>query len=552
LGPLKPEEIKARFAAWQQKHHGAAKYEMPNSDAKTALADPVLYVDSLKFYEETAISTVADQAKAIPAALGSEVLYGANVAAHPFYYPEIARFLKWFRKTPEGDYAANFGRHSEYFWQVGQPGPLINGYIAEFFHSGMRDNPQATNIQYTMPHAPGNTDADFIRTAFTHLAHGARGLDYFGIGLNSAWTENYIDFRYPSRYAAIRDVNRAMATIEDILPTSRPVPSKVALILSDSTERWDFAGIANDRAGLDVFGDDYKKTRLSYHQDRVGIYYALVHNSHPPDLLIEEDVQSGKLKNYDVAYWVGDCAQSQTVKALQNWVQAGGKLVATAGAFRFDEYRHDAPEGLKLLGLKSAQLNEQTRFFRPQIEMPHLKPLDEVNGMPALATTDDVTPLTTSRVLCSFKSGKPAVVESVQGKGSVTYIATLPGVAYLWSAYQPAPVPSRGPSSHVDLKNFNAEAAALITQAAQSTPSLVDGNGARIDARLLRSPNGYAVALANYNLDERQPITLTIRGVPSIKTIHSAVVGNLKWKQAAGDAVEVTYAPGYGDILRVE
>jgi hypothetical protein len=545
------EQIK-RFVEWQQKRTGKAEFPKPNSNASTAANNPILYVDSLKFYDEAAINHVANQAKEVTAQLGDEVLYGANVGAHPFYYPRIAPFIKWFRKTPSGDYAANFGRHSEYFWEVGLPGPLINGYVAEHFRCGMRDNPQASNIQYTMPHAPGNTDADFIRSAFTHLAHGARGLDYFGVGINSAWTENYIDFRYPSRYAALRDVNRSMAFIEDILPTSRPVPSKVALILSDSTERWDFAPIASDRAFHDVWGDRYKQMRLAYHQERVGIYYALVHNSRPPDLLIEEDVQNGALKDYDVAYWVGDCIEPSTLKALSSWVQSGGQLVATAGAFRYDEYHRDLPEGLKLLGLQSAELREVNRFFRPQIEMPHLKPLDWVGEMPALAMTDAVKPAAGSKVLASFKSGQPAVVESTHGKGSVTYIGTLPGVAYLWSAYQPPPVPSRSPSSHMPLKDFNREAGRLITKAAKSTLPNVDGNGNRIDARLLKSPNGYAIALANYSLDAGQPVTLTIRGVPDISSISSASAGRLKMEATGGDAVTVRYAPGYGDSLRIE
>ncbi|HVF11402.1 MAG TPA: hypothetical protein VNA16_11390, partial [Abditibacteriaceae bacterium] len=364
LSPIQPDEMKARFAAWQKQHKGKVEFETPDSSAAAAVANPVLYVDSQRFYEDAAIEYVAQQAREIPRALGQAVLYGANVGAHPFYYPEIAKYVKWFRATPSGDYAATFGRHSEYFWQIGLPGPLINGYIADHFRAGMRYNPNSTMHQYTMPHSPGNTDASFRRTAFTHLAHGARGLDYFGIGVNASFTENYIDFRDPARYAAIRDINRAMATIEDILPTSHVVPSKVALILSDSTERWDFAGIAKDRAGYDVFGADYKKTRLAYHQERLGIYYALVHHSRPPDLVTEEDVQNGVLKDYAVAYWVGDCVEPQTLKALQMWVQSGGHLVATGGAFRFDQYRRPLPDGPALLGLKSAALEEKDRFFR--------------------------------------------------------------------------------------------------------------------------------------------------------------------------------------------
>lgn len=550
LAPIKPDEMKARFVAWQKQGAGHAEFEAPDSGAGAATANPKLYVESQKFYEDTAISYVAAQAREIPKQLGPDVVYGANYALHPYYYPLIGQYIKWFRATPSGDYAATFGRHSEYFWEVGQPGPLVNGYVAEHFLAGMRYNPQSVLLQYNMPHSPGNSDASFRRSAFTHLAHGARGLDYFGIGVNYSFTENYIDFRDKARYAAIRDINRAMATVEDIIPTSRPVPSKVALILSDSTERWDIAGVATDKLGYTA-GADYKKVRLAYHQERVGLYYALVHSSHPPDLVTEEDVQNGVLKDYAVAYWVGDCAELATIKSLDAWVKTGGRLVATAGAFRFDQYRRPTPEGLTFLGLQSAALEVKDTFFRPQIELPRLVPIDHVGSMPALAMRDGISVLPAVKTLASFQNGKPAIVQRANGKGRITYIATLPGVAYMWSAYQPPPVPSRGPSSHMALTKFDAATRNWITAEAKTALTNVDANGAWIDARLLQSPKGYAIPLANYSADTSKLVTLTIRGPKNIRAITSASRGPLKLQSTADGAVIIHYAPGLGDILRI-
>src|SRR5207253_3214519 len=158
-------------------------------------------------------------------------------------------YVKWFRGG-----AADLGRHSEYFWQVAQAGPMVNGYLAEHFRSGMRYNPRAVLRQYTMPHSPGDTDASFLRSGFTHLAHGAKMLDFFGIGLNETFTENHIDHRDRERFRTIRDVTHAVGLVEDLLPDSQVVSAPVALLVSDSTERWDFAGIAQDSAGHDHFG----------------------------------------------------------------------------------------------------------------------------------------------------------------------------------------------------------------------------------------------------------------------------------------------------------
>ncbi len=540
LSLLKPEELKAKWTEWQQKKHGRVNFESPDSSAATSKSNPRLYVDSREFYEDAAIEKVASMAQEITKQMGTDVVYGGNVALHPWYYPEIAKDLKWFRRG-----AATFGRHSEYFWQVGQPGPLINAYAADHFRSGMRDNPKSVHLQYTMPHSPGNTDASFRRTAFSHLAHGARGLDYFAIGVNSSWTENYIDFRDPERYGAIRDINRAMATIEDILPESRVVPSQVAMILSDSTEHWDFAGIATDKAGLSVFAANYKDTRLCFHMERVGIYYALVHGNRSPDLLIEED----DLKDYKVAYWVGDCIRPDALKRLEQWVQQGGQLFATAGAFHFDQYKQPLPAGLAFLGLKSAKLDEKQTFFRPQIELPRLAPLDHIGDMPVFGVVDRVE-VADAKVVATFKSSSPAVVERTLGKGKITYIAALPGATCLWSAYQPPPVPTRN-SAHITPSDFNAEARSWILGPAKEATPQIEAEGSFIDARLIKSSKGHAIPLANYSADVTRPVTLTIRGVPGIQTIISANHGELKLQREKDGSVRFQYPTGCGDILRV-
>jgi hypothetical protein len=132
----------------------------------------------------------------------------------------------------------------------------------------------------------------------------------------------------------------------------------------------------------------------------------------------------------------------------------------------------------------------------------------------------------------------------------------MPGVAYLWSAYQPKPgesylVPSRGPSSHMTLTKFNAQAGSLITTPARSVSADVDSHGAWIDARVLQSPNGYAVVLSNYSPDTAAPINLTIRNPRGIKEISSANQGKLKMQSNQDGSVTVRYAPGLGDILRL-
>ncbi|HTU19999.1 MAG TPA: beta-galactosidase trimerization domain-containing protein [Gemmataceae bacterium] len=526
----------------------------PDSSAAAAAANPRLYVDSLLFYEDTAIRFVADGMKEVKKALGDDVLCGANYACHPFYYPHSTMYVKWFRQG-----AADFGRHSEYFWQVGQAGPMINGYIAEHFRAGLRDNPNGVLRQYTMPHAPGNTDANFLRSAFTHLAHGATMLDFFGIGMNETFTENHIDHRAHSRYRVLRDVTHAVGFVEDLLPTSRPVPSPVAMLVSASTERWDYAAVATDSAGHNLFGPNFRKMRLNAHMDRFGLWTALSFLGASPDLVMEEDISEKGLKDYKVLVIVGDSLPPSLAPAIEAWVRKGGVVLATANAGRYDPYREPTTVFEKLFCLQSRRSEERVSFFRPRQELPFLKPIDQIGcpggDLPQLGTLERIIPAKGATVLARFQEGKaPAIVDHRLGNGHVIYVAALPGVAYLWSALQPPAVPDRGPNTHSIPTEFNTGARSLlelVLRAAHVKP-VIEAKPELVDARLLKAPKGYILPIANYQNKVGQKVTLRIRVQEKINKVTSAYHGELAAKEEDGRIVVTIPSLGYGDVLRLE
>ena len=526
----------------------------PDSSAEAAAANPRLYVDSVLFYEDAVIGFVTEGMKEVKKQLGEDILCGANYSCHPFYYPHSTMYVKWFR---EG--AADLGRHSEYFWQVGQPGPMINGYIAEHFRAGMRDNPNAVLRQFAMPHSPGNTEANFLRSAFTHLAHGATMLDFFGIGMNETFTENHIDHRDHSRYRAIRDVTHAVGLVEDLLPKSYPVASPVALLLSASTERWDFAAVAADAGGHALFGPNFRKMRLNSHLDRLGIWTALTFLGVSPDLIMEEDVTEKGLKDYRILVVVGDCLPPSLAPAIEAWVRKGGVVLATANAGRRDPYRTPTPVFAKLFGLEERQSDERTAFFRPHQELPFLAPFDRIvcpgGELPQLGTRERIDPSKDATVLARFKGDRgPAILERRLGEGQVFYVAALPGVAYLWSALQPPSVPDRGPGTHTIPTDFNTAARGLfqlVLKAAHVRPS-IEAQPALVDARLLKAPKGYILPIANYQEKIGQQVTLRIRLGDKIRRVTSAYHGELPVKEDEGCVVLTIPSLGYGDVLRLD
>ena len=526
----------------------------PDSSAAAAASNPRLYVDSLLFYEESAIRFAADGAKAVRSALGADVLCGANYSCHPFYYPHSTMYIKWFRGG-----AADMGRHSEYFWQTAQAGPMINGYISEHFRAGMRDNPRAVLRQYTMPHSPGNTDASFLRSAFSHLAHGATMLDFFGIGLNETFTENHIDHRDHSRFRSLRDVTHCVGLVEDLLPASRPAPSEVALLVSESTERWDFAGVATDGAGHAPFGPDFRKTRTHFHLERLGLWKALTFLGSTPDLLIEEDVNASRLKGCKVLVLVGDHWPEALAPAVEAWVKAGGVALSTAGAGQFDPYRAKSDRWQKLAGLASIQTAQRTTFMRLRQELPFLQPLDTVTGkgwkMPALAAHERAEPEKGTTVLAHFGDKSPAVFERKLGRGRIIHVSAHPGLAYLWSGLgsrRPCRIAARG---RTPCRRSGTPAAcallALVLEAAEVKPAIVAQHNL-IDARLLEAPGGYILPVANYHDKVGQKVTLSVRAGRKVVKAVSAYHGELPVKYESGRATLTLPALGCGDVLRLE
>ena len=527
----------------------------PDSSAEAAVEKPKLYVDSTIFYENVSIDWVAQGAKAVKQALGPDVLCGANYSCYPYYYPHSTMYIKWFRRG-----AADYGCHSEYFWQLGQVTPMVNGFVSEHFRAGMRFNPKAINRQYTMPHSPGNTDADFRRTAFTHLAHGCKNLDFFGIGMNESFTENYIDFRDTARWVAIRDITHSMGLVEDILESSQVVPSKVALLVSDSTERWDHAKIANDN--FDYTARNFRNDRLTFHQDRVGIYTTLTFAGSAPDIVVEEDLFNPiVMRDYRVLFLVGDAIPSSVVPALEKWVKAGGVLFATAGVGRYGMYHEPNPAMQQLLGLAQCSITERDTFMRTSQELPFLKPITQVVGkgwqFPALAYRERFKPVKGAQVLATFKDDNaPAMIMRSLGKGKVYFLAALPGLAYLWTGLtNPIWVPDRAIGVHRDVTNYDPAAAQLLSMplaAAGVQPQIVTPG--YIDTRLIRGKGAFILPLANYNKPNDQPVTITLRppaNAGTLVSVESAFCKQVPAKVENGCWVITLPKLGYGDMVRI-
>jgi len=83
------------------------------------------------------------------------------------------------------------------------------------------------------------------------------------------------------------------------------------------------------------------------------------------------------------------------------------------------------------------------------------------------------------------------------------------------------------------------------------TPLKLAANPPLVDMRLLKSPRGYILPIANYH-DKVQKVSLSLKVDGKITKVTSAYHGVLPAKMKEGRVEFVIPALGYGDVLRLE
>jgi hypothetical protein len=72
--------------------------------------------------------------------------------------------------------------------------------------------------------------------------------------------------------------------------------------------------------------------------ERRATYLSLVHDHYVVDMLTEEDVAAGRLKEYDALYVVDPNISARAIAAIEQWVRDGGYVFGSCGAGSRDEF----------------------------------------------------------------------------------------------------------------------------------------------------------------------------------------------------------------------
>ncbi|MEA3402958.1 MAG: hypothetical protein U9R79_17085 [Armatimonadota bacterium] len=401
--------------------------------AEEAADNPALYYHSVRFrawlFAEATRRGVAEIQRAFPEGSrgnagsiypseGNGPVLGRGV--HPFELFRVAEGLAF---------------HSEISWgRCGAPqylGPQTQSYegalgraLAKYHDVPMGTYQIAAGIR-------GYTDPEYLHLAtFVELAHGFEHVTYYDIRMNCGSTS----ILTPIVLKTLKSVNHAIGQVEDDLTgvRARVVPARVALGWSITTDVWDLT-IEQE--------DDRLLGHQIYPQERQQLYYLLRHCQVPVDILGEQDVAEGRLRDYDAYVLVGDHLSRAAAEGLAAWVRDGGTVISVAGGGLLDEYNRPNPVMAELFGVASAPVQKADICLRPKLELLHRHPLDAAHFPDVEIDHYGFRQTLTSaagsdvEVLATTDEGRPAAIARRAGDGRAILLGFLPGYAYVRPAF---------------------------------------------------------------------------------------------------------------------
>jgi len=537
IPPAKGDD--ARLAAWLKERGIAVPGDVRFTDDP---AQPLYYYSRLWAFEE-GIRHYAEATRWLEERTGKAVLTGANYSPHANY---LVTDLQWARPfTMRG---MTMPWSEDYVSQIPEASVQIVGYLTSAFRCGAKYHGLPI-LMYVMPHFPNNTPRDFRLSFYTCIAHGATKINYFCASpLATGGTENYISTEGLDMWRAVHDVTHEAGIFEDYVLDGRVRPARVALLLSPVDEI--LTGDTNFKGGI-------------HNAERKAIYYALRHANVPVDFLTEDDVIDGLAKDYALIYITQQHAHSKAIRALAEWVKAGGTAVALCGGGFVNEFGQPNPDAEALYGAKSAGITKDPAM--PQIlakqDLPPSTPLDTARWAATtaevIAWKQSLSP-TDGKVIGSFAGGQPAVVEKQHGKGKAVLFGFMPGLSYLKSGLPLRPV-DRGATDAAYAHYLPTTMDVSLRRA------LVEGFLPRgferpvacseplVETSVIDTaqPHRLAVPLMNYTGRPLKALTVKVNGLASAALVRSVAQGRLR-PRFEGDAMLVTLPLEVADMLLVD
>jgi hypothetical protein len=544
---FKSEANNTKFRAWL-KAKNLTKDDVGVDPATATLSnegDSRLAWWSTTFNQEEQFQNFANMTKLAENLFHKDVLTGANYSPHgmPQYYGPIYQWIDIFKVPGMKAFWAE-----DYVFSVPEQPQMISWMLATARAAVKYHN--LTIHFYVMPHAPGQTAGNLRRSMIYAVGAGSTQIDNFWVAPAETFTENFVSWAFPEVFRVIHESIFDAGEVEDIAVGGKVRSGRVAVVLSKATD------FNEARLKVDIAKDEIAKiagggTLANFGQtlDRKEaqmLYMALLHNQQKVELVTEDDITDGILKNFDVVYFAGEWIDNRASKKIAEWVNAGGTLCATAGLGALNQYNQPEPSLLALLGVKSVTNTKTSYCPRPFLELPLLPAIDTLTmadgktKVKMVAMKSVIVP-GDAKVIATWSDGSAAATEKTVGKGKAIAIGGLPGHSYLRSGLRTQPFARGGTRYIYNPDNYDAGATALATLGVADKAALrqVVTSEPLVESIIIDNTQGSLLTLTNWS---NAPVkNLKVEAVLSFAPKSAKSV-------QSGKTLPVTYADGKATV----
>jgi hypothetical protein len=506
------KNVTADFVAWLKGRGLKPKDVLPSAKDWTAIAfnpadalkakQPGVFYWSRRYRNHFGIQAIKQRTDILRKHLPNAGI-GANFSPH---YPAEHRYLgevhKWVTIFREEGMTMPWSE--DYIFQMPVATQQMNNINLDLLRAGVRGKPNMKIHYYCMPHWPGQIPDNWRRLFYGALGHGMQVVNLFEFRpVQVAYTENHCS--NPETYRTVLRSFRELGQFEDIIQSGRNRPAKAAMWFSETADIW---------------GDNHG----SFAAGKRTLYTMIIHHGHQLDFVIEGDA----LKDYKLLYLTDRHVSQAASRAIVDWVNAGGQLIATAGAGMFDEYNQPNTVLRELFGIKAITLivPEGKGIEMVKQDLPFAEPIDSfqyanllgrhivnlpnekpMKTMPVFSVRCKIELTDQSGVRIKFKDGSTAIFKRKPkgAKGEVLYSAYLPGLSYFHPATPRIPV-DRGThakaSAHLIPPHLKVNHDAKhLSIGGHSFVDMLEGvicNRDNVEANVIDSPKGSVIILTNW------------------------------------------------------
>ena len=520
IGAIKWDDplMQERFVQWlKQNRIGTSDLRMAPDEAKLSDRHKNARVDwyAQKFSASQRYADFRRRTEDAGRIRGTRTLTGANYSPHgmPQYYGRYNQYIELFKHNVMSMYWTE-----DYLFSVPQPPQFISWMFA-MMRCATKYNEQIIHM-YVMPHAPGQLPQVLRRNMVYSVGAGARHIDNFCVCPSSHLTENYVSWTSTDTFRVLHESIYDSAEAEPYQVGGRLRPARVAVVYSAATDHNERKVVVRkqDDPFLSRSGNapEAGAQRTTCRLDQQLLYLALKHAQHNVDLVTEDDVADGCLKDYDVAYFAGEWIDHRLPGVLEQWVRAGGVLYACAGLGHKNEFDEPYDGMATLLGLNGSSFAQNVHVIRPYLELPLVEPIGMIimgqARIPGIAIRQELDPGQT-KVLGRWENGAAAVTVRELGHGKAFAVGTAAGHSYLKTGLRMTPCARGGRKTVYNPTAFSPAAAKLARLGVADVEVERDVlcSNPNVEALVIDSTGGTLVTLTNWDNDPLVDLAVSVK-----------------------------------------